>query len=44
MEITRVETVEFEKATQQQAVNEVCELSELQLTLVGGGIADVVFA
>ena len=44
MEITKVETVEFEKATQQQAVNEIRELSELQLALVGGGIADVVIA
>ncbi len=44
MEITKVETTVFEEATQQQAVNEIRELSELQLALVGGGIADVAIA
>ncbi len=44
MEFTKVEMAVIEEATQQQAVNEIRELSELQLALVGGGIADVAIA
>jgi len=44
MEFTKVEMAVIEEAAQQQAVNEIRELSELQLALIGGGIADVVIA
>ena len=44
MEMTNVEMAVIEEAVQQQAVNEIRELGELQLALVGGGIADVAIA
>lgn len=43
MEITKVELVAVEEVSQQVVAPQVCELSELQLTFVGGGIGDVVF-
>jgi hypothetical protein len=42
MEMTNVEMALIEEAVQQQAVSEILELCELQLALVGGGIADIV--
>ncbi len=42
MEFTKVEMAVIEEAVHQQAVIEILELCELQLALVGGGIADIV--
>ena len=44
MEFTKIEMTAVEETTQEVARNEIRELSELQLALIGGGIADVVVA
>jgi hypothetical protein len=44
MEFAKNEIVAIEEAVNQAAEQEVRELSELQLALVGGGCGDVVFA
>jgi hypothetical protein len=43
MEITNVEVNAIERTTEQATATALQELSESQLTLVGGGIGDVVF-
>ena len=43
MEITKIEFNAVEKATEKASEEVMRELSDLQLTLIGGGIGDVVF-
>ncbi len=44
MEMTKVETVVLQGATNDAIKGSISELNELQLALVGGGGGDVVFA
>lgn len=43
MEITKVELTAVVGVTEQIAMTDIVQLSELQLLLIGGGIGDVVF-
>ncbi len=44
MELTKIEMTVVEETTQEAARNDIRELAELQLALVGGGIGDVLVA
>jgi hypothetical protein len=44
MEFAKTELTLVEEATREAVQNDVRELNDLQLALVGGGIGDVIFA
>ena len=43
MELTKIEAAAIEQTLTEVAENQVHDLNELQLALVGGGIGDVIF-
>jgi hypothetical protein len=42
MEITKIEVVNLERAISEAVEHEMRELSDLQLSLIGGGIGEVI--
>ena len=44
MEINKTEITVLEQAVNENSEKEICQLSELQLALIGGGIGDVVWS
>ena len=44
MEFNKAEVIVIEEAIQEAVSNDIRELNELQLALVGGGIGDVVIS
>ena len=42
MEFVKTEMTAIEETTHEATSNDICELNDLQLALVGGGIGDVV--
>ena len=43
MEMNKVEVAELEQVTKESVQDQVQELAELQLALVGGGLGSVIF-
>ena len=44
MEITRIEAVAVEQAVSEATEDQVSELNDLQLLMIGGGIGEVIVA
>ena len=44
MEINKAEITVIEHTVNENSQTEICQLSELQLALIGGGIGDVVWS